>query len=155
MKQKVTLGKSGVLTSVLVILLLAATVAWTFSYDLPYVAWPFVGMILICFIAAAFYAPLSVEVTGSELMVHRLLKTKRIPLADIRSIERHYPAGAIRTCGAGGFFGNWGHFSERGIGSYFAYFGNPADCFLIKLANGRKYLIGCRNPDAIVSVIKS
>lgn len=155
MKQKVSLGKSGILTTCLVAALLIASAAWTFALNVPYVAWPFIGIILACCLSAAFYAPVSIEVTDSELLIHRLLKTKRVPLADIRSIERHFPAGAIRTCGAGGFFGNWGRFSERGIGSYFAYFGDPADCFLVRLADGRKYLLGCTNPEAVISVIKS
>lgn len=155
MKQKVSLGKTGILTTCLVSVLLIAVGAWTLALNVPYVAWSFVGIVLVSCIFTAFYAPVSIEVTDSELMIHRPLKTKRIPLADIRSIERHFPAGAIRTCGGGGFFGNWGHFAERGIGSYFAYFGDPADCFLVKLAGGRKYLLGCTNPDAIISVIKS
>lgn len=155
MKFKVNYGKTGVLTTVLVSFMLIGSIVWLFVQGFDVVAWSFVGIVALCFLSALFYAPVSVELTDSSLIVHRPIASKIIPLANIRSVHLHYPKCAIRTCGASGFFGNWGLFSERGIGSYFAYFGIPSECFLVKLDTGRKYLLGCTGASAIVDAINS
>ena len=153
MKCRVKLDKTGRLTTILVAVLLVGSVIWTFSFGIAAVSWSFVAIIAATLIISLFYTPVSIELTDDALTVHRLLARTVIPIADIRSVALHYPTGAIRTCGASGFFGNWGHFTERGIGSYFAYYGDPADCFLVKLANGRKYLLGCTDAPAIVAAL--
>lgn len=155
MKQKVKLGKTGILTTILVVVSLVAMGVWpAVVYAPQYLRILLLVLCIGCLLSAAFYAPVSIEVTDSDLLIHRYIKTKRIPLSEIRSVELHYPVGAVRTCGAGGFFGNWGYFSEKGIGSYFAYYGDPADCFLVKLNNGRRYLLGCENPSLVVDAIR-
>lgn len=155
MKSKVSLGKTGTLTTVLVSVLLIVAVIWTFAHGIALVSWVLFATVAATLIISLFYTPVSIELTDDALIVHRLLARKVIPVADIRSVSLHYPSGPIRTCGCSGFFGNWGYFTERGIGSYFAYYGDPADCFLIKLASGRKYLLGCRNAADFVAAIDS
>ena len=156
MKSKVSLGKTGTLTTLLVSVLLNGAVIWPIALDIAIVSWVMLATVAATLISQLFYAPVSIELTDDALIVHRLLARKVIPVADIRrSASLHYPSGPIRTCGCSGFFGNWGYFTERGIGSYFAYYGDPADCFLVKLANGRKYMLGCRNAADFVAAIDS
>lgn len=110
----------------------------------------------ICFLSALFYVPVAISVDDRRLRVHRLLFKKDIPLSDIESIRLCPPTmGERRLCGSGGFFGYWGWFSERDLGRYFAYYGKASDCFLVTLKSGRKYMLGCENPEKIVDFVRS
>ena len=61
--------------------------------------------------------------------------------------------GERRVCGSGGWFGYWGWFHDRELGRYFAYYGKSSDCFLVRLRNGRNYVIGCQNSQTIVDEV--
>lgn len=63
--------------------------------------------------------------------------------------------GERRIIGSGGWFGYYGRFSDREIGKYFAYYGKASDCFLVTLNDGRQYVLGCKNPGAMVEAISS
>lgn len=103
---------------------------------------------------ALIYMPLSISVNSNELSINCSLKVKTIPLSDIRTVELCPPTLAERRiCGSGGFFGYWGWFKEKDLGKYFAYYGKSSDCFLVRLKNGRQYMLGCENPQAIVSYL--
>lgn len=108
-------------------------------------------------IAGLYYCPVSVEANLSEIKLYRLLaKPKIFAYKDIQSVETCYPsAGGIRLCGSGGLFGYWGYFSDIMIGTYFGYYGSRSYCFLVKLKNGKQYVLGCENPVAMVNYIKS
>lgn len=84
------------------------------------------------------------------------LKVRRINLENIVSIEQFQPTlGAIRICGSGGFMGYWGIFKEGDIGRYYAFYGKSSDCFLIRMKNGDKYVLGCEKPEDTVNYILS
>ena len=77
-------------------------------------------------------------------------------MADVKSVRLCPPTmGAIRIFGSGGFLGYWGWFKERDLGKYFAYYGRSSDCFLVELKDGRKYMLGCKNPQKMVEYINS
>jgi len=90
---------------------------------------------------ALYYMPLSVTVNDVDLCVNRTLCAKRIPLKEIGEIKR--------------MTAYWGWFKEKNLGKYFAYYGKESDCFFVRLKDGRQYVLGCDNPDAIVNHIKS
>ena len=46
-------------------------------------------------------------------------------------------------------------FKEGDIGRYYAFYGKASDCFLIRLKNGDKYMLGCENPAEMVRYIRS
>lgn len=109
------------------------------------------GMTLL---ASLFYMPMSISADKSAIYINRSLKIKTIPLQDVLSVRMCPPTmGAIRICGSGGFFGYWGWFKERDLGKYFAYYGRSSDCFLVELKDGRKYMLGCKNPQKMVEYI--
>ncbi len=60
-----------------------------------------------------------------------------------------------RIFGSDGWFGYWGWYRDKSLGKYFAYYGNETDCFSVRLNNGKQYVLGSDNPDAIVNYIKS
>lgn len=59
-----------------------------------------------------------------------------------------------RICGSGGWFGYYGWFREPTIGKYFAYYGKASDCFLVRLKNGKNYVLGCEDKNEFVGYIR-
>lgn len=100
-------------------------------------------IVLFC---GLFYCPLTLEATDKELIIHRALwKNKVLPYADIKSAESCLPsAGGLRLCGSGGFMGYWGYFNDTLIGPYFGYYADYKECFLIRMKNGKQYVLSCR-----------
>lgn len=112
--------------------------------------------LLIMLISALLYAPFAIKADSSSVIMSSLLKSRKIRIRDIESIELFQPTmGAIRVFGSGGYMGYWGIFRESDIGRYQAFYGKASDCFLIHMKNGDKYLLGCANPSAMVGYIKS
>lgn len=117
-------------------------------------AYVFAGIIVFICSLSLFYAPISVSVDDHCLNVNRKLRSRSIPFDEIESIRLCPPTmGERRVCGSGGWFGYWGRFYDREVGRYFAYYGKSSDCFLVRLRNGRQYVIGCQNPQAIVDEV--
>lgn len=108
------------------------------------------GMIL----SGLFYCPVSIEAAGDKLSIHRPLRNKTIEYTTISSADRCYPsAGGLRLCGSGGFMGYWGYFNDIVIGTYFGYYGNHSQCILIRLKDGKQYVVSCCQPDEMVAAI--
>lgn len=156
MKNKVELsGYALILTIVYTIIILC--IIWIlFSKDDTWVFIPFTAAIGIWYICALFYAPLAISANEKAVSVHRSLRIKGIPLSEIKSVKPCPPTMAERRIlGSGGFLGYWGWFAERDLGKYFAYYGKASDCFLVELKSGRKYMLGCKDQQAMVSYINS
>lgn len=101
--------------------------------------------------------PREVEATSSGVTLRTLVARYKVFTYDsISEVDTCYPTwSGIRMCGCGGFFGFWGYFSHTAIGSYYGFYGSRDSCFLLKLKNGRQYVIGCEDPHAMVDYIRS
>lgn len=134
-------------------LLIAAIATACLSHDRPAV-----GLVIAVavFGSVLWYCPLCIETSADALVIHRPLRNKVILWKGISNAERCLPSAAgIRVCGSGGYFGYWGYFSDIIIGSYFGYYGNRSQCILVKLKNGRQYVISCENPDGMADAIET
>jgi hypothetical protein len=155
MKQRVELGKYAIFSTLAVFFIIIAVTLICF-YTSPWI-WTVVIMgtiISVTLLVTLYYCPLSIEVTNTAIVIHRSISfDKTIKLSDIKSVRTHTPTNALRICGNGGVLGFTGWFTEKGIGNYFAYYGNMKDCFLVELKNGRKYMLGCKNSTAMVEEI--
>lgn len=101
-----------------------------------------------------FYSPKYIEISEDALIIQRSLNSKVIQYSDISTVDRCMPsAGGLRLCGSGGFMGYWGYFSDIIIGTYFGYYGDRNQCILIKLKNGRQYVISCTSPTEMTNAI--
>lgn len=111
--------------------------------------------VLIGLLAVSFYYyPLSIEASDKNLIIHRLFRDKILPYGSIRSVERCFPSlGGLRLCGSGGFLGYWGYFSDIVIGNYFGYYGKRSQCILVKLTDGKQYVISCEQPEEMISAV--
>jgi hypothetical protein len=102
-----------------------------------------------------FYSPLSISADEKSVRINSPLKIHEIAMQRIVNVERFQPSkGTIRLCGSGGFLGYWGLFREASVGKYMAYYGKASDCFLIRLDNGKQYVLGCKDADAMVDYIQ-
>ena len=60
-----------------------------------------------------------------------------------------------RILGSGGVFGYWGWFREDSIGRYMAYYGKASDCFIVRLKDGKNYMLSCIDPLGMMEYIDS
>ena len=119
-----------------------------------YVQLVLAGLLAAMHVAGLFYMPAGISADKYAIYIRRILKTKAIPMSDVKSVCLCQPTmGAKRICASGGFLGYWGWFHERDLGKYFAYYGRASDCFLVELKSGRKYMLGCQNPQKMVEYI--
>lgn len=114
------------------------------------------GLFLILFFSALFYGVAYIKATDDFIIMGSLLKSKKILMRNVESVELFKPTmGAIRICASGGFMGYRGIFREGDIGRYYGFYGKASDCFLVRMKNGDKYVLGCENPEKIVGYINS
>lgn len=108
-------------------------------------------------VSGLYFCPKSIEANDSGITLHRLFSSPKVfPYNSIQSVETCYPSvGGLRLCASGGFFGYWGYFSDIITGSYFGYYGSRSCCILVKLKDGKQYVLGCENPSAMVDYINS
>jgi Bacterial PH domain len=142
---------SFIITIVVIALLLGALYLTCDTYAFIALAIIIIATLGFCL----FYSPLSISADESSVRINSPLKIHEIAMQRIVSVERFLPTmGAIRICGSGGFLGYWGLFREGDVGNYMAYYGKASDCFLIRLDTGKKYVLGCKDADAMVDYIQ-
>lgn len=156
MKQKVKLSVYSIFITILSPIVLVALMAFELNRNHEVAAYVAAfGLVVLC-VMALFYAPISISVADGCIKIKLPLRKKSIPLSNIKSVELCPPTmSEKRIFASGGWLGYWGKCSEPSIGEYFAYYGKASDCFLVKLKDGRKYMLGCENPSAMVQFIKS
>lgn len=114
------------------------------------------AIFLILYFSALFFGPAFIRADGNNIVLGSLLRTKKLPMSEVKNVEIFQPTmGAMRICASGGFMGYWGIFRESDIGNYYGFYGKASDCFLVCLKNGNKYVLGCDQPDKMVDYIKS
>ncbi len=152
MKSKVQLNLYCKIATLVVIAILVIGVVSSWGIDDKFIL---LLVILAGSIAAGlFYFPTYIEADETSLVIHRVLRSKVIPYDEISSVDRCIPSAAgIRLCGSGGFMGYWGYFNDIIIGSYFGYYGNRDQCILVRLKDGRQYVISCLDPDKMIEFI--
>lgn len=156
MKRPVIISTYSIVMSCIGIVILGGLSIYEYTHGYIFRSAYIGAALLIMCLFTIIYMPLSVSVDNQYLSVRRPLRRKKIPLAQIESINPCPPTMAERRiCGSGGWFGYWGWFSQRDIGKYFAYYGKASDCFLVTLKNGKKYMLGCKDPKDILDFISN
>ena len=179
MRQKISYdssdyGGSVVFWILLIILVFCCFCWWTPSYDYTGVdaaynnsgwgwgwtwGWIILGILFLWWIFALCFTPLDIDADDEEVRIRRPLKTRRIKMSEIESAE---PYEVSKNPGKKAFrtmpvrtFGHWGHYHDDNIGDYFAYYGKPDQTVLIKLKNGKKYVVGGSDAKAMADYINS
>lgn len=153
MKSKISFSSFATwLTAILSIALLAGCIA-TVKEDAAF--FMILGVFLILYISSLFFGPAYIKADRDYIVMGSLLRSKKIPMKDVVSIELFQPTmGAVRVFASGGYMGYWGVFRESDIGKYYGFYGKASDCFLLRLKDGRKYVLGCNEPNKMVDYIK-
>ena len=109
---------------------------------------------LILLIPSLYYSPKSIKVDDNTLTINTYLSKHKLLLSNIENIDYYLPMmWNLRICASGGLMGYWGIFRGMDIGNYMAYYGKRSDCFLIRMKNGNKYVLGCENPYEMMDYI--
>lgn len=155
MKQKVRFSKYSIIITAGILLLFVVGLIALIGETKELVIFSFIFGIMI--ISGLYYCPVSVEANGTAVILHRMMSSPKVfPLDKFQSVDTCYPsAGGIKLCGSGGFMGYWGYFNDIMIGTYFGYYGSRSNCILIKMKDGKQYILGCGNPMAMVNYLKS
>ena len=156
MKKKVTISTYAMVMTIISLAILIGIMCAQVSRENLTMAYIIAaGLVILC-TAGLYYSPMMISVDDTNLNIHRSLRIKPIPLKDITSIQMCAPTmGARRIFGSGGWFGYYGWFSERDLGKYFAYYGKSSDCFLVRLKDGRQYMLGCNDAQEVVKYIEA
>ena len=156
MKKRVLISTYSVITTIVCFALIIGLGIYLLCKGETVAAYVDFAIVIFLSIAALFYAPLSLTLTDTTLEINRSLRIKTLPLKDIESVKLCPPTmGAIRVCGSGGYLGYWGWFKERDLGKYFAYYGKASDCFVVRMKDGRQYMLGCKDAPEMVAAIQS
>jgi hypothetical protein len=102
----------------------------------------------------AIYAPLSMSLNQSELVLKKVIGKIRIPYHQIVTIEPFKFTNDIRIFGSGGFCGYIGIFSNSEKGRYFSCIGKVKQSFFIVTKSGKKYAFSCENAPFVIETIK-
>ena len=153
MKSKVKL--SGYSLGVTIIVLGVLIVGLVFVEDKK--SWFFLFTVTFLLLLFSFrYSPVKIQADENNVVIKCITRRHKLKMNEVESVELFQPTmTSFRLCGSGGFMGYWGIFKEGDIGRYAAYYGKASDCFLIRMKNGDKYVLGCENPEEIVNFINS
>lgn len=126
--------------------------AWTWG-------WIILGILFLWWIFALCFTPLDVSAGDDEVRIRRPLKSRRIKMSEIESAEPYEVSKNARGKMFGSMpvrtFGKWGKYHDDKIGDYFAYYGKPDNTVLITLKDGRKYVVGGTDAQALADYINS
>lgn len=174
MRQKISYNSddytgSGIIWFILLCLVFCCFFWWTpsdgtgtgtgYGWGWSWWGWIIIAILFFWWIFALFYTPLDVYADDDEVRIRRPFKTKRIKMSEIDSAEPYqvsknpgkkaFKSAPVRT------FGRWGQYHDDKIGDYFAYYGKPENTVLIKLKNGKKYVVGGSDAKAMSDYINS
>lgn len=153
MNSKIRLSRYACILTLIVNIVLIVCCILTFNEKSGF--WVILAIWLIFFVFGLLYGPLRITADPTYVVVKSMLLKHKLLVRNMKSVELFQPTmGAYRLCASGGYFGYWGLFREGDIGRYVAYYGKASDCFLIRMKNGDKYVLGCENPDEMVAYIK-
>jgi hypothetical protein len=101
-------------------------------------------------------APLSITLYDSKLVLKKVFGRITVRYSQISSVRLYTPgSGDVRVFGSGGFCGYVGVFSNRKIGRYYSYVGDPKQAFLIRTKSGINYVFSCENVELVIETIKN
>lgn len=100
-----------------------------------------------------YYMPMSIQLKDKALYVNSSLRCKRIPLDEVSTAEIARPDNYIRIAASGGFMGYCGVFNSHEYDKYTAYYGNPKECFILRMKDGKKIMLGCKDHAEMVDAI--
>lgn len=100
--------------------------------------------------------PYSILIQNGRLVLASPFWFKKINLSDVKavtSIDSYSDLGKCKL-GSYGMLGFWGKWHSAKFGDYTAFYGRPDQCFFVRLKNGKGYMLGCKEYEALMQAIK-
>lgn len=140
------------------VVLLAVPVAVLISMKQGKEAWVGVAIpagCLVVLLLSLLFTVRNYTVSGSMLLVRRLLWSTRVDLSGLRSarVESNAMRGSIRTFGNGGLFSFSGRYRSRTLGSFRAFVTDLSGCVVLELDSG-KVVVSPDNPEFFVALLR-
>ena len=106
------------------------------------VCWVIAAVVSVC----ALWTPLRIIVTDRQIQLCRPVGRLRINRSDIVRVEEVSSGVVLNSfrVGSGGPFGYWGRWQSDSLGWYTLFATNLKDLCLIRLSNGRAYIVSSR-----------
>lgn len=107
-----------------------------------------IALLIFYFIAFAF-RPISYEITGELLVVHRIFMAVKISKDSIKSVElidKDKIRPALRTFGVGGLFGYYGKFANFKMGAMTWYATRKSNTVLLITKDNKKIILTPNDP---------
>ena len=110
--------------------------------DAGIVCWVIAAVVSVC----ALWTPLRIIVTDRQIQLCRPVGRLRINRSDIVRVEEVSSGVVLNSfrVGSGGPFGYWGRWQSDSLGWYTLFATNLQDLCLIRLSNGRVYVVSSR-----------
>lgn len=110
--------------------------------DAGIVCWVIAAVVSVC----AIWTPLRIIVTDRQIQLCRPVGRLRINRSDIVRVEEVSSGVVLNSfrVGSGGPFGYWGRWKSESLGWYTLFATNLKDLCLIRLSNGRAYIVSSR-----------
>ena len=124
------------------------------------IAWQkylFTAVILLTYILAVGFMPKRLELSDSEVAMHRLFGSLRIPMnaiVECEKISKAHLDGSVKICGSGGFLGYYGKYRNKRYGVYTVNVTEFNNLILIR-TESKTYVFSCTQRDKVVEYIKS
>ncbi len=131
--------------------------AFLFESEFP-MHWPLIPCALIgpvILVICLLYAPRAVVLTDKAVLVQRYVSEVRIELSSIRNAEAlaRFSGVTLRKWGVGGFFGNYGDFWNREIGSFALYATRNSDLVLLR-TEGKPVILTPADSEAFLQALR-
>ena len=107
-------------------------------------------------IGASMFVPIKLSFDSKSLKIHRPIGRIHIRYQDVKScyvIDCDDLDNYIRICGSGGVYGLLGYFKHEKYGKVRFFVTDRHQCFIIRMKNGKNYMISSPGCDNIVMVI--
>lgn len=154
MKSKVVWSASVRIITCSVVVLLAIMCVFVISMGVEVMSVVFLSMVGLAVGYCSYMSPRSIEVTDSEIILLKWMGKKRFCLDQVVAVECFMPNGSdLRLFGSGGVGGFLGRFTNDTIGIYTSYVGSYRNAFVLKMSDGKAYMLSCNDRDEVVKYI--
>ncbi len=151
--QKVPWNKSLKVKNLLIIILVGISSVYIVAQCVDHrISWGILSMlifVILLLLIGAVMLPLRIEMTDSELVLHKIVGKLSIPYDQIEIIAS-YNLNVAHSIPVYGYAGYTGLFRNEEVGRFKAYIGDYRETFFIRTRKGKNYVWSCINHKELI-----
>lgn len=110
-----------------------------------------IALLVVTVAVSLALTPLKIIIDDRQLIIKRVVGSKKIDKDAItEACKQEFTPADIRVFGNGGLFSYIGWYYSRRKGYYYCYLRSRNNLVFVETRNGRKYMLGCDNPDNLL-----